>query len=145
MKTIQNDAEMFGFKPNISAYIGVLTRDDANQLVLKDLLNHILHFKGLNSTKNVQAQWLTRIKYLTWTENQAQWFKSTFFRYSDFLKFFQCSIRCSKTLCSSDVKPKGADEVKCSFDVMKHEETFTEIHVVSHPFQIELILEKVNF
>ena len=38
MKTIQNDAEMFGFKPNISAYIGVLTRDDANQLVLKDLL-----------------------------------------------------------------------------------------------------------
>ena len=79
MKTIQNDAEMFGFKPNISAYIGVLTRDDANQLVLKDLLNHILHFKGLNSTKNVQAQWLTRIKYLTWTENQAQWFKSTIF------------------------------------------------------------------
>ena len=55
MKTIQNDAEMFGFKPNISAYIGVLTRDDANQLVLKDLLNHILHFKGLNSTKNVHT------------------------------------------------------------------------------------------
>lgn len=55
MKTIQNDAEMFGFKPNISAYIGVLTRDDANQLVLKDLLNHILHFKGLNSTENVHT------------------------------------------------------------------------------------------
>ena len=50
MKTIQNDAEMFGFKPNISAYIGVLTRDDANQLVLKDLFNHIMHFKGPNST-----------------------------------------------------------------------------------------------
>ena len=55
MKTIQNDAEMFGFKPNISAYIGVLTRDDANQLVLKDLLNHILHLKGLNSTENVHT------------------------------------------------------------------------------------------
>ena len=89
MKTIQNDAEMFGFKPNISAYIGVLTRDDANQLVLKDLLNHILHFKGLNSTKNVQAQWLTRIKYLTWTENQAQWFKSKIFYVIPIFELFQ--------------------------------------------------------
>ena len=33
--------------------------------------------------------------------------------------------------CPSDIKPKGVNQVKCSFDVMKQEETFTEIHVVS--------------
>ena len=33
--------------------------------------------------------------------------------------------------CPSDIRPKGANQVKCSFDVMKQEETFTEIHVVS--------------
>ena len=47
------------------------------------------------------------------------------------IKFFILEMK----LYSSDIKPKGADEVKCSFDVMKQEETFTEIHVVSHLFK----------